>query len=194
MNMTMTEAQADMRRGYASGSTGILASAIAWCCATGTALFSSPQNAMWVLLIGGVLIYPASVLFCRLLGMRGSHSKGNLLGSLAGASTFWLVFCILVALVLGLLQIQWFFPAMLLIIGGRYLIFATVYGMRLYWGLGLILAAAGLGYGGILASPLSLPFAMSALTGAAIEILFAIACLVLHFQWERSTGSPTRAA
>ena len=192
MDMTLAEAQTDMRRGYCSGAAGILASAIAWSCAAGTAIVASPQRAMWVLLIGGVLIFPASVLICRLLGARGSHSKGNPLGPLAGASTFWLVFCILVALVLGLLQVQWFFPAMLLVIGGRYLSFATIYGMRLYWGLGLVLAAAGLGYGALVLSPFSVPIAASILTGAVIEVSFAVACLIFHFQWERSNNSSKR--
>ena len=189
MDMTLGGAQTDMRHGYCSGGTGILASAIAWSCAAGTAIFASPQRAMWVLLTGGVLIFPASLLICRLLGARGGHTKGNPLGSLAGASTFWLIFCILVALVLGLLQVQWFFPAMLLIIGGRYLSFATIYGMALYWGLGLVLAAAGLGYGGLVLSSFSLPIAASILTGAVIEVSFAVACLVLHFQWARSNNS-----
>lgn len=178
-----------MRRGYCSGGAGVLASAIAGSCAAGTALFASPQRAMWVLLIGGLLIFPASVLICRVLGTRGRHTKGNPRGQLAGASTFWLVFCILVALVLGLLKVQWFFPAMLLIIGGRYLSFATIYGMGLYWGLGLVLAASGIAYGGLVPSPFSVPFAASSLTGAVIEILFAVACLILHFRWERSNQS-----
>ena len=178
-----------MRHGYCSGGAGILASAIAWSCAAGTAIFASPQRAMWILLIGGVLIFPASVLICRLLGTRGSHTKGNPLGSLAAASTFWLIFCILVALVLGLLQIQWFFPAMLLIIGGRYLSFASIYGMALYWGLGLVLAAAGLGYGGLVLSSFSVPITATALTGAVIEVLFAVTCLTLHFRWARFNKS-----
>ncbi len=189
MGMTVAEAQTDMRHGYCSGGAGILASAIAWSFAAGTAIFASPQRAMWVLLIGGVLIFPASVLICRLLGTRGSHTKGNPLGSLAGASTFWLIFCILVALVLGLLQVRWFLPAMLLIIGGRYLSFATIYGMALYWCLGLILAAAGLGYGVLVLSSFSVPIAASILAGAVIEVLFAVACLTLHFQWARSHNS-----
>lgn len=192
MDMTVAEAQADMRHGYCSGGAGILASAIAWSCAAGTAIFTSPHRAMWVLLIGGVLIYPASVLICRLLGARGNHGKGNPLGSLAGASTFWLVFSILVALVLGLLQVQWFFPAMLLVIGGRYLCFATIYGMRLYWSLGLVLAAAGLGYGGLVLASVSVPVAASAITGAGIEALYAAACLVLHSRWKRANISAQR--
>lgn len=190
MDMTVAAAQVDMRRGYGSGWPGILASAIAWGCAASTAMLASPRHAMWVLLVGGVLIYPASLLICRLSGLPGSHHKGNPLGPLAVASTFWLVFCILVALVLGLHEVRWFFPAMLLVIGGRYLVFASIYGMTLYWVLGLLLAVAGLGHGSLVMSSFSEVVVASALSGTVIELLFATVCLIRHVQWKRASSSP----
>ncbi|MGY0558758.1 DUF7010 family protein [Lysobacter sp. A421] len=178
MDMVISEAQVDMRQGYCSGGAGILASALAWSVATGVAVFGSAQNAVWALLIGGMLIHPVAVLICKVLGSRGSHAKGNPLGQLAGASTFWLIFCLPLAYALSLQELDWFFPAMLLIIGGRYLVFATLYGMRLYWALGLALAAAGsaLGY-------LAAPALAAALTGAALEAVFAVILLVQHHRW-----------
>lgn len=184
MVMTVSEAQVDMRQGYCSGGTGVLASAIAWSVAAGVAVFGSAQNAVWALLVGGMLIHPVAVLICKLLGARGAHSKGNPLGQLAGASTAWLIFCLPLAYALGQQELGWFFPAMLLIIGGRYLVFATVYGMRLYWALGLVLAAAGfvLGY-------LAAPAHVAAVTGAAIEAAFAGIFLVQHRRWVRPDDS-----
>ncbi len=91
-----------------------------------------------------MLIYPLSVLLCKLLGASGAHGEGNPLGQLAGASTFWLIFSLPLAYGLGLRQPTWFFLGMLLVIGGRYLVFASVYGMRLYWALGLALAASAI--------------------------------------------------
>lgn len=184
MVMTVSEAQVDMRQGYCSGGTGVLASAIAWSVAAGVAVFGSAPNAVWVLLVGGMFIHPVAVLICKLLGARGAHSKGNPLGQLAGASTFWLVFCLPLAYALGQQELGWFFPAMLLIIGGRYLVFATVYGMRLYWALGLVLAAAGfvLGY-------LAVPAHVAVVTGAAVEAAFAVIFLVQHRRWVRTDDS-----
>lgn len=178
MDMSVSEAQRDMRQGYCSGGAGILASAVAWAVATGVAVFSSAQDAVWALLIGGMLIHPVAVLICRLLGARGAHTKGNPLGPLAGASTVWLIFCLPLAYALSLQKLGWFFPAMLLVIGGRYLVFATLYGMHLYWALGLALAAAGfsLGY-------LAAPVQVSAGTGAALEAVFAVIFLVQHRRW-----------
>ena len=182
--MSFSDAQADMRQGYCSGGTGILASAIAWSVAAGVAVFGSTQNAVWALLIGGMSIHPVAVLICKVMRARGAHSKGNPLAQLAGASTFWLIFCLPLAYALALQELDWFFPAMLLIIGGRYLVFATLYGMRLYWVLGLALAAAGFALGYLVA-----PAHVAAVTGAALEAAFAVIFLVQHRRWVRRNNS-----
>jgi hypothetical protein len=63
---------------------------------------------------------------------------------------------------------------MLLVIGGRYLTFQTLYGMRVYWALGALLCAAGLLLGMLRAPP-----PVSATAGAAIELAFAFAVFVI---------------
>ena len=178
--MSVTQAQSDMRQGYYSGATGILASALAWFVAAGVAAITSPQKAVWALLISGMFIYPVGLLICKLLGSRGTHTRGNPLGLLAGASTFWLIFCLPIAYLLSVRQPGLFFPAMLLIIGGRYLVFATIYGTRLYWALGLVLAGAGFALASLNATAF-----VSALVGAVLEAIFAIVCLVQHRSWVR---------
>ncbi|MGB0132464.1 DUF7010 family protein [Dokdonella sp.] len=180
MTMSISEAQGDMRTGYLSGGAGIMASALAWTVAAGVTILGSAQNAVLTLLIGGMLIHPVSVLVCRLRGARGAHTKGNPMGGLAAASTFWLIFCLPLAYALGLQQPGWFFAAMLLIIGGRYLVFATLYGMRLYWMLGLSLAVAGFAMGYLAAS-----VQIVAASGAVLEAVFAIIFLMLHRDWVR---------
>ena len=184
MESTVTEAQHDLRRGYYSGAPGILASALAWSVAAGTAAFGSPQQAIWALLIGGALIHPVGVVLCRLFGAPATHTKGNPLGQLAGASTFWLIFSLPLAYALGLQNPAWFFAAMLLVIGGRYLVFATLYGMRLYWALGLALAGAGFVLGA-----LSVPALAVVAAGAAIELVFAVVGIVQHRHWVRPNNS-----
>jgi hypothetical protein len=175
MDIYVSQAQADMRQGYYGGGAGVLASALAWSVAAGVAVLGPAQSAVWALLIGGMFIHPVGLLICKLLGARGAHDKGNPLGQLAGASTFWLIFCLPLAYALSLQKPGWFFPAMLLVIGGRYLVFATLYGMRLYWVLGLTLAAAGLALG-VLAAAVP----VAAVTGAAIEAAFGVVILVQH--------------
>jgi hypothetical protein len=174
------QAQDDVRHGYHSGAPGVLASAIAWGAATATVAFDTVDRAVWVLFIGGMLIHPASILICKLLGSRGGHDKANKLAQLAMANTFWLIFCLPLAYVAYLQRAEWLFPAMLLIIGGRYLTFAPLYGMRIFWVIGFALAGAGFGAGMLALSPV-----MGAAAGAAIELTFAIVLFVLHKRWVR---------
>jgi hypothetical protein len=183
------QAQADMRFAYNSGATGMLASAIAWTCATATVLFGTPGQAVWTLFIGGMLIHPVSILISKMLGRPGNHSKGNPLGALALASTAWLIFSLPLAYAASLLRIEWFFPAMLLVIGGRYLVFAALYGMRTYWVCGLTLAGAGFLLGLLLAPPI-----LSAFAGAAIELTFAAALFVLDQRAQRASTLPEQNA
>ena len=75
-----------------------------------------------------------------------------------------------IAIGCGLYKVEWFFPAMLLVIAGRYLTFTTVYGMKIYWAFGATLAAS--------AVPLVVfeaPVASGAYTGALIEYVYGIA-------------------
>ena len=171
----LIHAQSDMRSGYQSGGAGVLASALAWLAAALATLQATPQQAVWVLFIGGMAIHPVATVVCKLLGSSGKHSKGNPLGPLAWASTLWLIFSLPLAYVVSLHRIEWFFPAMLLVIGGRYLTFSMLFGMRVYWLLGLSLAAAGYLLGRSLASP-----AVGAFVGTCMEALFAAYILIAH--------------
>jgi hypothetical protein len=177
---TVAQAQADMRVGYLSGAPGVAASATAWLVAAGVALAVSPTAAIWALLVGGTLIHPASILVTKLLGSPGTHAAANPLAGLALESTFWLLAGIAIALGVQALRPAWFFPAMLLLIGGRYLTFQTIYGIRLYWVLG-----AGLCGAGISLVLLTAPVFASALTGAVLELVFAAA---LYTQARRSAA------
>jgi hypothetical protein len=181
--MDIAEAQRDMRRGYMSGAAGVLASSLAWAAATAAAFLASPEQAIWVLFIGGAMIHPAGLLISKVLGAPATHTRGNPLAGLAGASTFWLILSLPLAYVASMQRIEWFFPAMLLIIGGRYLTFATIYGMRLYWLLGFALAAAGIALGVLGIQPL-----VSAAAGSAIELVFALAAFALHSRWAKQSA------
>lgn len=173
MSTDLNAAQADMRFAYYRGAPGIFASAAAWLVAAVVALQGSPKHAVWVLFAGGMLIYPVGVLLTKMLGRPGKHEPGNPLASLAFANTVWLIFSLPLAYGVSMLRMEWFFPAMLLVIGGRYLTFDLLYGMRIYWVLGLALAIAGY----LLASTRA-PAAVSAFVGAAIEAAFAGAIMI----------------
>lgn len=165
---TLAAAQRDMRLGYLGGAPGALVSGMVWAVAGCVATWISPQRAVWALFVGGVFIHPGAVLLTRLLGRAGRHAPGNPLAALALVTTFWMIMMLPLAYGVSLLRIDLFFPAMLFVIGGRYLCFHTLFGNRLYWIFGAVLALAGYGL-----ATLNAPVALGAFAGAAIEITFA---------------------
>lgn len=162
------DAQREMCHVYYHGAPGALVSGLVWLMAAGVVVAKGPALAMWALFFGGIAIFPLSVALTKMLGRPGKHNPGNPLGLLAIASTFWMIMCIPLAFGVAMVRAEWFFPAMLLIIGGRYLTFATLYGGKFYWVFGATLGVAGWLLGKSGAAPL-----YGALAGGIIEIVFA---------------------
>jgi hypothetical protein len=171
---SLVDLQTDMRRGYLWGAPGIMTSGAVWLAAGLVAAFEDPQLAIWVLFLGASVIFPVSTLIARLLGAAGKHTKGNRLGALAMETTVLMLMCLPLAYGLALQRIEWFFPAVLMIIGGRYLTFATIYGAAIYWLLGGLLGAAA-----VLSVALVVPPHVSALLGAGVELAFGTVLLVV---------------
>lgn len=166
--LTFSQAQSNMRQGYLLGAPGVLVSGLVWLVAGAVSLAVSDRAAVYALLIGGAVIHPIGVVVAKLLGAPGQHGKGNPLGGLAAEGTFWLLAGIAIAYGMHVLRLEWFFPAMLLLIGGRYLTFQTVYGLRSYWVLGGALCALGIGL-----ALARVPVPVSAFAGGIVEVLFA---------------------
>jgi hypothetical protein len=171
---SLTDFQDDMRRGYLWGATGIMTSGLVWLAAGLMAYFDNPRKAIWVLFIGAGFIVPVSNLIDRLLGAPGTHAKGNRLAALALETTVFMLMCLPLAYGLAQYRIEWFFPAVLMVIGGRYITFGTVYGTPVYWLLG-----AALGGGAVLAFVQAAPPHVSAFLGAAIELVFGAVLLAV---------------
>lgn len=168
--MNIEAAQRDFRDSYLDGAPGVLVSALAWFTAGLVSIYQSPRQAVIALLVGGMLIHPLSTLLVKALGRSAKSAAGNPMTRLALESTVWLIFSIPAAYALSHFRIEWFFPAMMLAIGGRYLVFATMYGSRIFWLCGGALGAAAYALVVLGAGP-----SVGALTGAAIEALFAAA-------------------
>ena len=166
MNL-MTDAQRDMREAYLAGAPGAVSSATAWLVAALVTTLVDPKTGILTLIFGGMLIFPVSLLLCKAIGRSGKHAKDNPLAPLAMEGTFWMLLSIPVAVGAAFFRIEWFFPAMLLVIGGRYLTFSTLYGMRIYWVFGATLAVAGFAL-----ALLEAPTLSGAFTGAFIEYIF----------------------
>ena len=166
--MTIAECQDNMRQAYAGGATGIFASALIWFIAAIIAYFGTPTQSVIGIYVGGMFIFPLSIIFSKLIGRSGVHDSKNVLGKLAIETTIFMLVCFPIAYAASISHIEWFYPAMLCIIGGRYFIFSTIYGLKIYWLLGSTLLCSAL-----FLLFFGKEFYLGALTGALIEFLFA---------------------
>lgn len=167
--MNFLEAQEDMRRSYFGGGPGAFASGIVWLTAGIVALISTKQISVLVFFFGGMLIHPIGIVLSKALNRSGKHKKRNPLSHLALESTCMLFIGLFIAYLTLQIRPNWFFSIMILIIGGRYLVFSSIYGMRIYWVFGAILILSGVN--GFL---FNTPFYLIGLIGGIIEILFSI--------------------
>jgi hypothetical protein len=167
--MKFEEAQKNMNFSYFGGGTGVLVSGFIWCIAGGVALLYSNQLSMLTLFFGGMFIHPLAMLFSKALKRPGNHSPNNPLGKLALESTVILFVGLFLAFYVAKLQVEWFYPIMLMIIGVRYLVFNTLYGLKTYWALGVLLMISG-----ILCILLGANFVIGAFIGGVTEIVFSL--------------------
>lgn len=99
--------------------------------------------AILTVVIGGFFIYPATQLLLRLSGGRASLPSGNPLRNLAIQIALALPMTMLLLFPVTVFRLDWFYPALLILVGAHYLPFAFLYGMRMFIGLGAIFIGSG---------------------------------------------------
>jgi hypothetical protein len=171
----LQDAQNDMRNSYGHGSIGVFISGMVWITASLIVNYHSSQKGIWALIIGGMLIFPLATLIGRLIGIEGGHNKSNPLGKLAMEGTIWMIMCIPLAYGLSLVKVEWFFQGMVMIIAGRYLTFASIYGLRIYW-----ILASILGLTAYTLFKIEIGAFISALAIGLIEVIFGIVIYILY--------------
>ncbi|NRB60456.1 MAG: hypothetical protein HRU50_11030 [Winogradskyella sp.] len=167
--MTFKEFQKDMRVAYLGGGTGIFASGLIWLISGLSGMYLTKQTSILIFFIGGMLIYPLGILSAKLLKRSGKHKDNNPLAKLALESTAILFIGLFIAYAVFQTQQLWFYPVMLMIIGVRYLVFQSIYGIKLYWVLGLLLIVSG-----VLCLISNQPFHFGGIIGGVIELIFGI--------------------
>ena len=80
-----------------------------------------------------------------------------------------LPFSMLLLVSVGLYSLNWFFPALMVLLGAHYLPFATLYGMRMF----LILAGILIAAGAVIAQYFSGTFSLGAWVAALVLFVFA---------------------
>lgn len=182
--MQIAAAQSDMSRAHVHGAPGVFVSGAVWLIAGVLWDRQDVVAGFYALFVGGMLIFPVSLLISRAVFRSPRTTAGNPLERLALESTFILFSGILLAYCFLRTAPELAFPAMAVSIGVRYLIFRTIYGSPVYWVLGGALAIVGaLTALAVVALPVNL-----ALIVGAIEVVMSGAIL-LFGRSGRATGA-----
>lgn len=167
--MDIHEAQRESRSVYIGGFWGQLVSSVIWLVAAALGTWVSPRASILAAVIGGFFIFPLTQMLLRLSGRRASLSKENPLWSLGVQVALMLPFSMLLLVPVGLYRLNWFFPALMILLGAHYLPFGTLYGMRMFLVLAGILIAAGY----LIAVYFAEVFSLGAWIGGAALFVFA---------------------
>lgn len=167
--MNFEEFQKDMRVAYLGGGTSIIVSGIIWLISGLAGIYLTQTTSILIFFVGGMLIYPLGLLTAKLLKRSGKHQKNNPLAKLALESTAILFIGLFIAFSVFQIHKLWFFPIMLMIIGVRYLVFQSIYGMKIYWILGLLLIIPGM-----VCLITNQPFHLGGIIGGIIELIFGV--------------------
>ncbi len=174
--MRIDEAQREMRRIYLGGSVGGLVSGALWLASAAAATMGNRNLAVWTLILGGMGIFPATMLVLTLMGRKAVTRGENPLNALAMQAAFTIPLAIPLILVAMRGRPEWFYAGFLIIVGAHYLPFVTLYGQPLFYGAALVMVGAGF------ALPALAPgnFAIGGWVGGGILVLLGIALGVLH--------------
>jgi hypothetical protein len=141
--MRLEDAQREMREVYLGGSPGQIVSGLVWLASAALATWGSRSSAIASLIVGGMFIFPITMLALRLLGRRATVSRENPLSALAIQVAFTVPLAIPIILVATINRPEWFYPGFMIIVGAHYLPFVTLYGLRQFMVPAVVLVGAG---------------------------------------------------
>jgi hypothetical protein len=167
--MTISDAQREIRTRFVGGFYGQLVSGCLWLASAALAVWRGPRAAILVLVVGGVFIFPATELLIRMTGERARVSAANTLQSLGMQIAFVLPLSMPLLLPVGLYRLNWFYPALMILVGAHYLPFVFLYGMRMF----AVLAALLVGGGTVIGLYFSAAFSVGAWYTGTILLVFA---------------------
>ena len=167
--MDIQDAQREVRSVYVGGFWGQLVSSVIWLVSAALGMWVTPKASILAVVIGGFFIFPVTQMMLRLSGRPARVSKGNSFHFLGMQIAFVLPLSMLLLVPVGLYHLNWFFPALMILVGAHYLPFATLYGMRIFLLLAGILIAAGV----VVAQYFSATFSLGAWVAGLALFVFA---------------------
>ena len=141
--MDIQDAQREVRFVYVGGFWGQLVSSVIWLVSAALGTWVTPKASILTVVIGGFFIFALTQMLLRLSGRRASVSRENPFNSLGMQVAFVLPLSMLLLVPVGFYKLNWFFPALMILVGAHYLPFATLYGMRMFLFLAGILMVMG---------------------------------------------------
>lgn len=174
--MLISEAQREVRNIFLGGSIGQAVSGLIWLISAALGTWVSVRYGIIALAVGGATIFLLTQLTLKLMGRRASLDRSNPFNQLAMQTAFIVPLCLPVIGAAALYNVNWFYPAFLIVVGVHYLPFMTLYGM---WQYG-VLGALFIGSGTFIGMYLSNTFALGGWVGAAILLVFAAVIAVTY--------------
>jgi hypothetical protein len=145
--MNINDCQREMRSAFLGGFAGQLVSGVIWLTAAALGTWLSPIAGMSALFFGSMIIFPLTQGMVRLMGRTGRVSPENGLWSLGSQVAFTVPLNFLLVGAATLYRENWFFPAVMIVVGTHYLPFITLYGKKMFGVLAGLLVVAGAGLG-----------------------------------------------
>ena len=130
--MTIQEAQRELRSTYLGGFAGAFVAGALWLVSGALATWGSRRTGILALVFGGMLIYPLTVLLLKTMGRSTKLTPGNTLDQLATQVAFTVPLSLPLVFAATAHRTEWFYPAMMLVVGVHYLPFVFLYGMAVY--------------------------------------------------------------
>jgi hypothetical protein len=141
--MDIQDAQREVRFVYIGGFVAHLVLSVIWLVSASLGTWVTPKASILAVIIGGFFSFPLTQMMLRLSGRRASVGRGNPFHWLGMQIAFVLPLSMLLLVPVGHYRLNWFFPALMVLVGAHYLPFATSFGMRMFLFLAGILIAVG---------------------------------------------------
>jgi hypothetical protein len=167
--MLVHDAQLEVRTVFVGGFWGQLVASALWLASAALGTWSTPRAAIIALVLGGFFIFPLTQLLLRLSGKPASLPSGNPLGRLAMQIAFTLPLSMLLLVPVTEFRLNWFYPALMILVGAHYLPFTFLYGMRMFIPLSAMLVSAGV----VIALYFSATFTLGGWISGATLFIFA---------------------
>ncbi|HKJ02879.1 MAG TPA: hypothetical protein VJ997_10505, partial [Longimicrobiales bacterium] len=121
--MQIADAQREVRTTFMGGFMGQLVSGVLWLASAALATWGTRRQAILLLVVGGIVIFPLTQLGLKALGRTASLTRENPFAWLAMQVAFTVPLSLPLVGAASLYRIHWFYPAFMLVVGAHYLPF-----------------------------------------------------------------------